>query len=580
MVTRLGPLLKAEHEGRLTYIQWQLDEIAEQVSHKTKYWLVRIMTQVLKPETLEDEEVEEIEEEEEEEEDEVETGSQIDCGQPQLEFDLEWVKQEQQQQQQQGESIFCQHCAGSLSPTACYSCVRRHLVCVTCRSLLPGCVCPVCVEQTGDRRRLFQGTKGKTRRKENSKEALISHGLSKRKVPVEDVGSSPQIMRVWSCTEENTLAVQPSLGEITLEGPVVKQEPGERQAEHHQESHNTTVEREEQRINMSTVLSKSMMSQQLLDLIDNTLNGGSVSRMEETSEEQQPTNYNDTEALAEQQVAKIQSPMLVSSKEKALMSAREKLSSMMMMPHSAALEEQMAKMKLRIEVLRKEVQVEEEELHGQHQQVIDPWTDQPLVQQQQQHLEEESQHEVLDPWAALQRLQTTERRTSLEEARRTSLEEARRTSLEEMRRASLEGERRASLEGRRSSLESEETQDSWREYKEKAQHAKPGPSKVSNLTIAHPIQPLPPPLKRAPHHPALRGCRFEPLEPFRDQRFDGRLTFSMLKDYSGNSLEWRSFLQLGQTRTPGIGKFTLQLGRAGPVFYLRYATLPIPIGKR
>ena len=32
MVERLGPLLKAEHEGRLTYIQWQLDEIAEQVS--------------------------------------------------------------------------------------------------------------------------------------------------------------------------------------------------------------------------------------------------------------------------------------------------------------------------------------------------------------------------------------------------------------------------------------------------------------------------------------------------------------------------------------------------------------------
>ena len=31
MVARLGPLLKAEHEGRLTYIQWQLDEIAEQV---------------------------------------------------------------------------------------------------------------------------------------------------------------------------------------------------------------------------------------------------------------------------------------------------------------------------------------------------------------------------------------------------------------------------------------------------------------------------------------------------------------------------------------------------------------------
>merc|ERR550519_372657 len=125
-----------------------------------------------------------------------------------------------------------------------------------------------------------------------------------------------------------------------------------------------------------------------------------------------------------------------------------------MMPRSEALEEEMAKGRQWIEVLRKEVQVEEEELNGQHQQVLDPWTDQPLVQQQ--HLEEEEalgQHEVLDPWAALQRLQTTERRTSLEEARRTSLEE--------MRRASLEGERRASLEAtaiRRSSMESEEMQ--------------------------------------------------------------------------------------------------------------------------
>ena len=31
MVARLGPLLKPEHEGRLTYIECQLDEIAEQV---------------------------------------------------------------------------------------------------------------------------------------------------------------------------------------------------------------------------------------------------------------------------------------------------------------------------------------------------------------------------------------------------------------------------------------------------------------------------------------------------------------------------------------------------------------------
>ena len=510
-----------------------------------------MLKQVLKPETPE------LEDEEEEEDEEGEAGN-YDDDQPQLEFDLDWVKKEQQQQ---GRSISCQHCTSPLLPTACYSCLRHHLVCPNCRSLHPGCVCPVCVEQTGDRRRLFLGTKGKRRRKENSQEALISLGLSKRKVPVEDV-ASPQILRVWSVTEENTLAVQPPLGEITLEGPIVKQEPAER---HQQECHSEETEERGGSINMSTVLPQSiMLPKSMLDLIDNTLNGEVRVPEEQNSEDQQPTNYNDTEALAEQEVAKIQSPILVSSKEKALMSAREKLSCMMMMPHSAALEGEIARMKQCIEKLRREVEVENEELDGQHQQVLDPWTDQPLNQQQQRHVEEEAigHHEVMDPWAALQRLETTERRTSLEEVRRTSIEE--------MRRSSLEGVRRTSLEGvpiRRSSVDSDEMSQSWRTFKEKAQQARPGPSNMS-LTIAHPLQspPSAPPLKRAPHHPGLRGCRFEPLEPFRDQRFDGRLTFSLFKDYSGNSLEWRSFLQLGQT---GVGKFTLQIGRAGTVFYLR-----------
>ena len=209
-------------------------------------------------------------------------------------------------------------------------------------------------------------------------------------------------MRVWSCTEENTLAVQPPLGEITLEGPIVKQEPGERQAQH-QESR---VDERGESINMSTLLPQSMMSQQLLDLIDNTLNGGvrlqQEGEEERSSEDQQPTNYNDTEALAEQQVAKIQSPMLVSSKEKALMSGREKLSRMMMMPHSDALEEEMSRVRRSIEVLRKEVLVEEEELDGQHQQVLDPWTDQPLVQQQQQQ-QQQQQKVIMNPDSNQQR---------------------------------------------------------------------------------------------------------------------------------------------------------------------------------
>ena len=109
LVVRLGPLLKKEHEDRLTYIQWELEDIVEEL---------------LKPQEQEEEEEQE---------------------QQELEFDLERVKQEavkeqeQQEHEEEMEEGFCSHCG---SAPGSYSCLRGHPVCANCRAIHPGCVCP------------------------------------------------------------------------------------------------------------------------------------------------------------------------------------------------------------------------------------------------------------------------------------------------------------------------------------------------------------------------------------------------------------------------------------------------------
>ena len=194
----------------------------------------------------------------------------------------------------------------------------------------------------GDRKRLTLALSladpGRKKPRTSPKSALIRLGLAKRKVPVEDVGeasspssssSSPQILNVWSCTEANTCTVlQPGLGEITIEGPVVKAEPGEEQEEeleeqeeveedHEEEEQDESHEEEEEEqkggfgLSIGTVLSESMISGQLLELIDASLLGDKEEllggkgellggrEVEEQlqqlgePEEQQPTNYNE-----------------------------------------------------------------------------------------------------------------------------------------------------------------------------------------------------------------------------------------------------------------------------------------------
>ena len=200
----------------------------------------------------------------------------------------------------------------------------------------------------GDRKRLTLALAladtGRKKPRTSPKSALIRLGLAKRKVPVEDVGeasspssssSSPQILNVWSCTEENTCTVlQPGLGEITIEGPVVKAEPREEEVveqdevdeevvdedqeeEEQEESHEEKEQKGGFGLSIGTVLSESMISGQLLELIDASLLGDreellggreveeqlqQLGQPEEQQlqqlgepEEQQPTNYNEPE---------------------------------------------------------------------------------------------------------------------------------------------------------------------------------------------------------------------------------------------------------------------------------------------
>jgi hypothetical protein len=445
LVLRLGPLLKKEHEDRLTYIEWELDDIVEEV---------------LKPE-----EPEEQEEQEEEE----------------LEFDLERVKAERDAGTEAATA--CSHCSRRLEAGGgqqIYGCVRRHLLCPLCRTLRPGCVCPVCLASHGDRRRLALLGEDLTRKRKSPKSALISHGLAKRRVALEDVtpmrgkeeAISPQILNVWSCTEESAhTLLQPPLGEITLEGPVIKAEPEPEGEESHQEEPGP-------QLHMSALLPHSMMSNQLLELIDSTLLGP-------PAEEQQPTNYNDPpppEALGEQEVAQLQEPVTVSTTERRLMARREQLSSLLLLPASESAEADIARVSQEIVRLRQEVAAEEP-----------------------------PQHEVLDPWLALQRLQVPARTPSIDsDPAATS---------------------------------------SWNHFRARAASADSLPSPPA-------VQPP------APGGPP-RGCRLEAADPGAlDLAYSGPLAFTLMKDYSGSGLEWRTFLQIDSL-------YKFDVGRAGHVFYLR-----------
>jgi len=48
----------------------------------------------------------------------------------------------------------CTYCFKGFTEAGIYSCKRDHHICVNCRMVIPGCICPVCYHEFGDRKRL------------------------------------------------------------------------------------------------------------------------------------------------------------------------------------------------------------------------------------------------------------------------------------------------------------------------------------------------------------------------------------------------------------------------------------------
>ena len=364
------------------------------------------------------------------------------------------------------------------------------MVCAGCRSTHPGRVCPLCLEAHADRRRLYIGTAGKPgARRTSPKSALIRHGLAKRRLMVEDVGEVGEGSVV---EEEEGRMGRPQIlsvwsmdeaEQVVLEGPVVKQEQEEQEEE----------AEEQPTLNMSAVIKNSMVINKVLEVIDSTLLGGSRRKVEEEVEEQVEeqvaTNYNDTPLsplAVQQEVARISAPVAVSCKERRLMGLRERLAALLRLPANPGVEEQV------------------EALHGQ------------IARLRGEVEEEREQPEVMDPWAALQSLE---------------------------RRRSREGEMRRSGEEevRRGSVDREEVRGAWREYRERAQARQAmTPPQAAVQEGAGPAGGGGVSTGTVP-----RGCAMEVMGArARQADYTGTITFSLMKNYSGLGLEWRTFLQV------------------------------------
>eukprot|EP00092_Neocalanus_flemingeri_P034089 GFUD01037071.1.p1 GENE.GFUD01037071.1~~GFUD01037071.1.p1 ORF type:complete len:805 (-),score=297.13 GFUD01037071.1:1402-3816(-) len=254
MCSRLSEELKDDFESRIQMVEWELDEIAEDIFK---------------------------------EEEKVEEPTHI-------EIDLDMVKKERVDHADVQEcGAICEHCAVKFTSTQIYSCKREHRVCHSCRTLNPGCVCPVCYSKYGDRKRLaLDHTSALLFRVANASNFdMAKMGKRKRKPGPKSrtQNSDPMIMNVWSCTEENTNTI--NMDQIDIEGPIVKREPG----------YDDDDYEEHEQVSMATVLPESCLSNQLLTLIDHNIVAtqdpdiAEVNQSPHTSPlSQQPTNYNDT----------------------------------------------------------------------------------------------------------------------------------------------------------------------------------------------------------------------------------------------------------------------------------------------
>lgn len=263
MCKQLTEQLKEDFESRIQMVEWELDDIVEDV---------------LKPDPDPDPvpDYEDLDP----------SDTSVDSNQQSVGSSVSSVDQ--------GELNYgglCQNCETRFSSPIIYKCIRDHQVCYPCRNLLSGCICPICYKTHGDRRKLTQDTASammyrlanasnfdpgslvppKRRPRRPKKPNLITHAA-------EDTGGSltPKIMNVWSCAEEASST-------LVMSAPVaVKTEPEDPS----QVSLARVIPESDLSSNMLTLMNTDVLASTSTDLLTSS---------PLSSPDQQPVNYNDPE---------------------------------------------------------------------------------------------------------------------------------------------------------------------------------------------------------------------------------------------------------------------------------------------
>jgi len=251
MCSKLTEHLKDDFESRIEMVEWELDDIVEDV---------------MKPDEpeIEDKNDDDDNDKENDEDDLVE-------GEEESSFDEE------------NHGGLCDNCLTRFPSPIIYNCIRKHRVCYPCRNLITGCICPCCYKQFGDRKRMFQdNTSAMLYRLANASNFGPATSKKKpstsKKVPqfvanlLQNKEVRPMIMNVWSCAEEEA-------DTLVMDAPVtVKKEL--------QDESSSSV-------SMSTVIPETDLGSNMLTLIDPSIVDKNPSPG--LVNEQQPVNYNDTE---------------------------------------------------------------------------------------------------------------------------------------------------------------------------------------------------------------------------------------------------------------------------------------------
>ena len=240
MCKKLTENLKDDFESRIQVVEWELDDFVQDV--------------------FTEEETEKLKTEQEEED--------LVSGDIEPDEQEDWVDYEEnivENVEEKNAGGLCDNCGVRFTSANIFSCKRSHKVCHKCRNSHFGAVCPLCLQQYGERKRTFvDSTTSMLYRLANATNFDANKAQQVRpakkmkmtqKTKRTESESQPVIMNVWSCSEKDDLSFEPK----------VKREPG---------------------LSLST-LSDDSLSGKMITLINPDI-------VASTSPDQQPVNYNDT----------------------------------------------------------------------------------------------------------------------------------------------------------------------------------------------------------------------------------------------------------------------------------------------